>query len=598
MRDRVRTVARAGALLVGVVLASLLLALAVVRLPMIQRWAADEVEARLPAGVTIERAALTVLPPGVRLTGVSLAAGGPSVASVLCRLRVPALLAGRAEVSAVIVDGASMSIERGADGDIAMSGPVAGILATTSEAKTGAPAPAAVQLSTLPSLTMRTATLTFVDHAGHGGPHTLQFSEIHATLGPAVAGVLPISLGAHFDTAGVINADGSVHEVAAADGHGTGYAIDFSATASSLDANTVLSYLAAVIPGGGSAHAQGEVDGSLSIAGTVGAELTGKASLTQSTGSAVWDDVALAAPLSLSAQFKAADGAIAISQGQLGVAQVAANPVIAQALAAGFTYADGVLQLTSARASAFGGTWSQTGSVTLSDPPRFDITMRADHVGCAALLSVVTGEQPQFGCDRLSAEAAVHGPWTGAGTVAESAEGNGRIDMQGGTIPSSSIIGAMWDAIVPRAGLSRQRRGMGAPTRIAKLTESFVLRGGRMHTSDLSLVTDDYTVTGSGNIGLNGSLDLDTEVALSPGGVAKLLTMAALPIPSEVPHLPPIRTRISGTIGSPTIRPQVEQLPFTLVRGLFGGAIGAGQVMTEAAGKGLRGLRDELKGLW
>jgi hypothetical protein len=277
---------------------------------------------------------------------------------------------------------------------------------------------------------------------------------------------------------------------------------------------------------------------------------------------------------------------------------VVAARFIAQALVTEFSYANRVLQLTSAHASAFGGTWTQSGSVTLSDPPHFDVTVRADNVACAALLTAVTGERPEFGCERLSADAAVHGPWTGAETLAEHVEGNGRIDMHGGTIPSSSIIGALWDAIVPRVGLKREPRGIGAPTRIDKLSESFVLRGGRMHTNDLSLITDDYTVTGSGGIGLNGSLDLDTEVALSPGGIGKLLTMAALPIPSEVPHLPPIRTRITGTVGSPVIRPQVEQLPFTFVRGLFGGAIGAGQVMTEAAGKGLRSLRDDLKGLW
>jgi hypothetical protein len=453
-------------------------------------------------------------------------------------------------------------------------------------------------LSTLPAVTLRKATLTFVDHAGHGGTHTLQLSEIDLSLGPAVAGVLPISLGAHFDTAGEINADGSLREISSVHGQGTDHAIDLAATASGLDANTVFSYLAAIIPGGGSARAQGELEASLKLAGSLGAELTGNASLTQATGSVVWDDVTLAAPLSLSASFSASDGTLALSQGQLGVAQLAAARILTDGLVAGFAYADGVLHLTAARASAYGGTWTQTGTVTLTDPPRFDVTLRADNVACATLLRAVTGEQPEFGCDRLSADATVHGPWTGADTVSQHVEGTGRIDMHGGTIPSSSIIGAVWDALVPRIGASRERRRIAAPTRVEKLTESFVLRGGRMQTSNLSLVTDDYTVTGSGGIGLNGSLDLDTEVALSPAGVGKLLTMAALPIPDDVPHLPPIRTRISGTIGAPTIRPQVEQLPLTLVRGVFSGAIGAGEVVTEAAGKGLRGLREGLEHLW
>ena len=119
-----------------------------------------------------------------------------------------------------------------------------------------------------------------------------------------------------------------------------------------------------------------------------------------------------------------------------------------------------------------------------------------------------------------------------------------------------------------------------------------------MHTSNLSLVTDDYTVTGRGYIGLNGGLDLDTQIALTAAGITKMLTMAALPIPGNVPSLPAIPTRISGTIGSPDIRPDVDNLPLTAVHSLFAGAFGAGELLKDGAGRSLRSLQQDIERLW
>ena len=85
-----------------------------------------------------------------------------------------------------------------------------------------------------------------------------------------------------------------------------------------------------------------------------------------------------------------------------------------------------------------------------------------------------------------------------------------------------------------------------------------------MTTDDLSLVTDDYTVTGSGSVGLDGSLDLATNVAMTPAGVTKLLLWRRCPSSSTFrtcrhPH------RITGTSAATIIRPDIRW-PFRVAR--------------------------------
>src|SRR5262249_32637592 len=151
---------RAGALLAGVLLAALLLAVAVVQLPVIQRWAAAQVAARLPAGVSIERVALGVLPPRVRLTNVTLAPAGPTFSARACRRRLAALLAGGAGRACGVVDGSAIPVERSADGTVSWGGALAGLLGSPAAGSATQPAAApAVRLAALPAVAVHDGTI-------------------------------------------------------------------------------------------------------------------------------------------------------------------------------------------------------------------------------------------------------------------------------------------------------------------------------------------------------------------------------------------------------------------------------------------------------
>ena len=596
---------RGTALVTAVLVVALLLVAAIARLPPIQRWAAEQVATRFPPGISLDRVALTVLPPGVRLTNVAFASGGPTLKSVSCRLRVAALLAGRFEVAAVAVDGAVVTVERAADGSFHLTGkpapPPSAPAGSPSAQQPPAPPPAALPAvlpSALPAATVRNADVTFLDRTVPGTPHALRLSDGTITLQPGPDGSMALTLAAHFDPTGRLSARGSVRPVAGTDGSPVDRAIDASVTAERIDAQTLLSYLTAATTGSATTRANGALDGSLTLSGSLATGLTGDAALVQPSGSLDWDQVGSTAPLKLSAHLTASQHGIELSDGHLTIAQLAAARVSASDLDVAFAYGRRALRIAALRATAYGGTWTQQGTVLMTDPPNFDITLGAGGVQCEALLAAVTVEHPQFGCERLSADAAVLGEWTGARSVARGAEGTGHIEMRGGTIPSSSIIGAVWKALVPLIHTGADADPIGAPTRVDNLTLSFALRAGRMHTTDLSLVTDDYTITGTGSIGLDGTLNLDTEVAMTPAGVTKLLTMAALPIPGDPHSLPSIPTRITGSVGDPIIRPEVGGLPKAAVETLVRGAWGATQEVEDAAGKGVQGLRRGIEKLW
>jgi hypothetical protein len=420
-----------------------------------------------------------------------------------------------------------------------------------------------------------------------------------AARGATGSGAAPLTVSARLDPAGRIEVHGTLQQVAGAAVQDVDHAVTATATATAtgLDAQTVLGYLAAIIPGGGTAKANGALDASLTVSGSLPGALAGDVTLSQTSGSVVWDDVNVSAPLKLSAHVTASLDTVALSDGHLTAAQLVAARVTASDLDAAFTYADRTLTLTTGRASMYGGTWTEQGTVTLADPPVFDATVHADDIGCTALLTAVTGAAPQFGCERLSADAVVHGRWTGAKRVTRSSEGSGSVTLRGGTIPASSIIGAVWQAL-PLVHTGPNLGALAAPSRVDHLTQSFALQGGRLRTSDLTLVTDDYTITGTGSVGLDGSLDLNTEIAMTPEGITKLLTMASLPIPGELGTLPPIPTRITGSVNIPIIHPEVDRLPIAAMRKLFAGALDAGDALDDAANHGLRTLRRGIDTLW
>jgi hypothetical protein len=104
-------------------------------------------------------------------------------------------------------------------------------------------------------------------------------------------------------------------------------------------------------------------------------------------------------------------------------------------------------------------------------------------------------------------------------------------------------------------------------THVQEISSSFALRHGQVHTNDFSLISDDYTATALGTIGLDGRLDLSARIEVTARGVQKMLVFGSLPLPTAaLPSLPPIPATVTGRLGDPVIRPHMYALPATTVR--------------------------------
>lgn len=593
MPPRFRTAARRLAVGLGLFAAGLLTAEGIARLPPVEAWTKAMVMARLPPGVEVGRATLTFLPPGASLYDISLGPGASGVNDLWCRIDLAALLAGRIAIDAVVARGATVTLVRTTDGWPEVTGSFPPLLGA---AAGGAPLPGP-PAAAFPAVIVTGGRVTFVDRTARGAPRPLELTDVQFNLGkPGRGGTRPLRLAGELDPAGYITAKGTLQP--AAGGGLRESAIDIAVTATGLDATTLLAALAASVPGEVEASATGTLDATLVVRGSAAAGLTGTAAVRQSSGEAHWHGLDLTPPAALSARFATVSSGLSIAGGNFRVARMRAGHVGATDIECDFAYEAGTVRIASARERAYGGIWTQRGKVTLGEKPIYAVTFRAEEVECEPLLTALAGGPSPFGCERFNLDAQLHGPWSGARSVAREAAGTGRLSMRGGTIPSSSIVGALLGALEPLAGRESRPPSITAPTRVDWLTQNFALGGGRIETENLSLATSDYTLTGAGSIGLDGSLDLDTEVALTPNGVTKLLVMASLPVRGDLGHLPPIPTHIGGTLADPAVHPQVSGVPMAIVHGLFAGATGAANTLGGEAASGIESVEQGLRELW
>ena len=104
------------------------------------------------------------------------------------------------------------------------------------------------------------------------------------------------------------------------------------------------------------------------------------------------------------------------------------------------------------------------------------------------------------------------------------------------------------------------------------------LRTGVVHVSDLEFVTQDYTMRGTGTIGLDGAVNLRTEVDFSIEGMQRLLLSMAVPIPTGgIQVLPSLPFYVTGTVAAPFFIPDVTSIPRVALRTLFSPIAGVGR---------------------
>jgi hypothetical protein len=289
--------------------------------------------------------------------------------------------------------------------------------------------------------------------------------------------------------------------------------------------------------------------------GTVGVQLK--------TGTFTWDALVVDAPAKANGSFAVQrDGDVALTGVSASAVRARYGPLVGTEATARLHYADDRLTFDRLHFHAAEGVWSHTGWFMLAERGRFAGQLGVEGVAPHALAAMLDETELELPFERIDFDGEFHGlaisEWKSALLM------SGSVYLSDGTLQSANILRPIWNALV---GGGWMRSEVDRPTRVQEVSASFILRQGQFDTTDLSLVSDDYRVTGAGSVDMSGALDLQTRIQLTASGMQKMFLFAALPLPTgNLPSLPPIPARVSGTLDAPVIRPNVAALPSATAR--------------------------------
>jgi hypothetical protein len=267
--------------------------------------------------------------------------------------------------------------------------------------------------------------------------------------------------------------------------------------------------------------------------------------------------------------------------------------VVGTAAAAHFQYGGHRLSFDDLRFTSCGGTWTHHGWFTLAEGGQF--------AGQISIAGAVPHDLALMlhnpGIDLPFARFDLDSDFAGRATPdwLSSLRASGSLLVSDGDVKAATVLKPIWEALIgPGRVVDAMDR---VTTHVEQISGSYTLHHDRMQCTDLSMISDDYSVTAVGSIGLDGTLDLNTRIQLTARGVQHMLVFAALPLPtSTLPRLPSIPARITGTFANPVIRPNVSALPVATVRWMVGVLLHGPRTLGGAVLDGLGNLWDSISG--
>lgn len=242
------------------------------------------------------------------------------------------------------------------------------------------------------------------------------------------------------------------------------------------------------------------------------------------------------------------------------------------------------------RFTAAGAPWRGSGAIDL-DAPAVDGVLDVTGADPRAVLTMLGVAPSPLAPDALDLSLRARSPLDASWRQA--ARGDGTLTLRGGAITSTGLLRAIVAVVVP----ARSLREGGPPNRLASLSQTFTIADGLVRTADLTLDSDDYDLTAAGAIGLDGRLDLNGLITLTPNGIKKMFALSAVPIPSSsLWSLPPIPARFDGTLEKPGIHPEATALAGSTARWFADALLHAprtiGQTVTRPLERMFDGIRD------
>jgi hypothetical protein len=266
-----------------------------------------------------------------------------------------------------------------------------------------------------------------------------------------------------------------------------------------------------------------------------------------------------------------------------------------------YAYDDPVLELAETRYEAYGGAWNVNGKITLDGGPSFDLGAKVENVKVEALIAGFSrSARPPTLTGILDGEGTFQGKGRNLAAWEKTLVGKGRVVVRDGSLPGFNIFETVLRAML---GLFskilpvKKDVTLAEPTNFKRFEQAFTVRDGRVHTDDLSLVTDDYHLTGAGSFGLDTTLDYNTQVALTPQGTQKMIVLASLPLMNAAfQNIAPVPMRVKGTFDKPILRPDVTAFSPGMLRGIIQGVGSAPSRTIEGGTNVIKGIFGGKKG--
>ena len=596
-------------LIVGVTLVSVIALLWVLTLvPVIQRELAAWVSEAAGPEVGFGRIAPTIWPgPGLSVSNayLDLDPSDPehrtiTIASVALVLSLSDLWDGDVVVNTLFFSEANVLLEREADGSFPLEALIDQILARVGddpETPEGKDLPVSDSsgpdgLNVVPEITISNSSIRFIDHHENGTRLDISLHDVDLDLGKSRPGLTtPLELSMDVEGGGELEAHGSITrspehleiEVAS---------FQVELTGKNIPQRSTLAY---VLPGEVSVKKGGVIDVNAELSGDLGGSIKGRGIVAiPAPDELTWLGVDWIGPLQFETNFAIIDDGFSLSDSALNTKAIRWNHVIGENLSVRFGLDKNVLRLADAKVSLYAGEVSLNGSVDFRKGTKVDLKTVVSRVELTRLIESSSGVVPEVAFDTLDGQFEVMGSIESGDYWYQGLSGRGTILLQGGEMPSSSVIGSVGGALMNLIpGFLRPgTKALSPITKIDHLSQTMELEKGVLHVSDVEFVTNDYRIQGEGSITMNGGLDLHTELTFSIEGMQKLFLSMAIPIPSSsIDLLPALPLYVTGTTTIPVFVPEVTALPRIALRTVFSPILG----VTRMVGSWFSGSSAEKK---
>jgi len=231
-------------------------------------------------------------------------------------------------------------------------------------------------------------------------------------------------------------------------------------------------------------------------------------------------------------------------------------------------YADAVATLKSLSVDTFGGNIKAAAKVNLSDmeSPQWSADLSTSKINANNILNEFTSIKDTF-YGNFNSKLSVQGKGKDWPAISKALAGNGSADIVDGKLANVNLLDAVGKSLLKFQGLGMVAQAV-APesqtqvkeTRFQDLAGKFNIKDGKIFLDGINMASKDLKLSGTGNIGLDKSLDLNTTMVFSKSTSERLQKDKTLKYLLNKDNLLEIPCAVKGDVTSPRIAAEGDSL--------------------------------------